>query len=240
MSLLELRGVCKRYRNGSRECQPLRDVSLELHSGEIVGIWGLRHSGRSTLLRIAAGLERPDQGAVYLDGRELSDGALDGQIAYCHPALTVSRLSCLGGGREHVLGVLLGAQLARGVSLEEARRRAHETLARTGAQDSSELAVAELDGGEAVRVTLALALMSRPALLIIDEPTKSVDLLEREPIQRLLRSLADEGLAILICVSETSGLFGVDRALALGEGELNGKLSPELAQVVALPLQVSA
>lgn len=242
MSVLELRGVSKRNRSGSREWQPLLNVSLELHSGELVGIWGLRHSGRSTLLRVAAGLEAPEEGSVRLDGEELTrlGEALGERIAYCDPALMSQRPPCLGGTRERVLDALLIGQLARGVGLSSARQCALDTLARTGAQGCSELLIEELDGAEAVRVALAIAIAGKPLVLLIDEPTKGVDLLEREAILRLLRSLADGGLAILTCVGETTGLFGVDRALALGEGELNGKVAPQLAPVVALSRRLSA
>ncbi|HUB75846.1 MAG TPA: hypothetical protein VL977_02260, partial [Solirubrobacteraceae bacterium] len=78
------------------------------------------------------------------------------------------------------------------------------------------------------------ALTLEPALLAIDEPIAGVDLLERESILALLRSLADEGIAILTCNGETTAFAGCDRALSLSEGRLRGKLTPELAPVTDL------
>jgi ABC-type sugar transport system ATPase subunit len=75
---------------------------------------------------------------------------------------------------------------------------------------------------------------------VIDEPTSSVELLERDPILSLLRSLADEGIAVLMSTGDATALSGSDRALSLSEGELRGETSPELAPVVALRRLASA
>src|ERR1700727_2776771 len=72
MSLLELRGVSKSHARGSRRIEILREVSLEIEAGEFVAIWGLRRSGRSTLLSVAAGIDRPDAGAVEFAGQDLN------------------------------------------------------------------------------------------------------------------------------------------------------------------------
>jgi ABC-type Mn2+/Zn2+ transport system ATPase subunit len=98
----------------------------------------------------------------------------------------------------------------------------------------------ELDGAEGVRVALAQALVLEPALLVIDEPTVGVDLLERDPILALLRALADEGIAVLASTGEAAGCSGADRALSLSAGELHGSTEPELAPVVPLRRQASA
>jgi ribose transport system ATP-binding protein len=93
-----------------------------------------------------------------------------------------------------------------------------------------------------MRVALARTLALRPRVLIVDEPTKGVDLLERDGILLLLRSLADEGIAVLASASESTALAGADRALALSDGRLRGTLSAELGTVLPLrrPAQRSA
>jgi ABC-type sugar transport system ATPase subunit len=232
VSLLELDHVSKRYRRGAREVVALRDVSLELYAGELVAIWGLRGSGRSTLLRLAAGVEAPDGGVARFDGCDLSGGIPRG-LAYC------SR-SFHGAPGQPMLEELVVAQLAHGWRLSGARKRAWAALERVDARRCAELRPYELDAAEAVRVSIARALVQEPSLLLLDEPTTSVDLRKRDPILALLRSLAQEGIAILVSVGGGTGLFGADRALALSEGELRGHVAPELAQVVALPLRTSA
>jgi putative ABC transport system ATP-binding protein len=226
MTLLELDGVSKSYNRGARERVALRDVSLKLDPGELVAIWGLRRSGRSTLLRIAAGVEAPDAGVVRLDGRDLSggDAALDTGIGYCrttfHPVDGQTML-------DQVMAVLL----ARGISLAEAQSRALSALRRAGVERCAALRPNDLDGAEAVRVAIARALAVQPRLLVVDEPTKGVDLLDRDDIPPLLRSFAEDGIAVLACTGDAACLCGADRALAIGRGALRGSLAPELATV---------
>ncbi len=245
MSLLALEYVGRRHRQppsrgtpkghtagGAHERTILREVTLELDAGELVAIWGLRRCGRSTLLRIAAGIEPADCGRVRFAGRELAGAgslALGGGIGYCARASLDA---------SNVLEELLLGQLARGVRRPLARARAYTALARVGAADCASRALHELDGAEQLRVALARALALAPALLVIDDPVRGVDLLQRDSIMGLLRSLADEGIAVLIGTDEATALAGADRALSLSDGVLRGAGAPELAEI--LPLRRSA
>ena len=235
-ALLELERVGKRYAQGRSERVVLDEVSLSVERGELVAIWGMRRSGRSTLLRIAAGVEPPDAGVVRFAGRDLSarsGEALGHGIGYCKRALRH------GEGRVVLEELMLGP-LARGVGSSTASARARAALARTGVAGCAGHGVGELDGAEAVRVSLARALVLDPSLLVIDEPVTGVDLLARDDVLSLLRSLADEGIAVLMTVGEATGLSGADRALRIGGGGLGGSVTPELAQVLPLHREASA
>ncbi len=218
-----------------RECggRPLLDdVCLDVDAGELVAIWGKRRSGRSSLLRIACGLVAPDGGAVRFEGRQLrGPRAIGDGIAYCAGGLHVGEVW-------PVQRELVEVQLARGVPRRHARRRAHDALERAGASDLAERLLRSLRGAEQMRVMLALALTSTPRLLLVDDIVAGVELVQRRAILALLRSLADDGLAVLSSTDETPALAGADRALTLSEGRLHGRLAPELAEVV--PLRVSA
>jgi ABC-type ATPase involved in cell division len=230
MSLLALEHVVKRCGDGSRERVVLADVSLELEVGELGVVWGLRRSGRSTLLRVTAGIEAPDSGVVRFEGldlREHGEDVLGGGIGYCQKTLR------LGEGQV-VLDELIVSLLARGIGPKAARSRARLALERMGAEQCATLHPGELDSAEAVRVALARTITQQPRLLVIDEPVKGVELLERDGILSLLRSLADDGIAVLASASESTGLSGADRAFALGGGELRGAPTPELAPVLEL------
>jgi putative ABC transport system ATP-binding protein len=230
MSMLELERVSKHYRDGNRERTALREVSLCVRGGELVGVWGLRRSGRTTLLRIAAGIEKPDGGEVRFDGRPLSSrgpSALGHGIGYVQKTLR-------SGEEQAVLGQVASVLLARGSRPADARERARAALQSVGGEHCTALRVSELSGGEALRVALARTLCLSPALVVIDEPVATVTLGERDEILALLRRLAASGVAVLASVSEPTELAGAHRALTLSDGELRGQSEPELAPVVAL------
>jgi ABC-type lipoprotein export system ATPase subunit len=234
MSLLELDRVCRHYRQGAHRHVVLREICLQVHEGEMVAIWGARRSGRSTLLRVAAGVEPVDGGAVRFAGADISSRGgemLGNGIGYCQRTMR-------GAEAHGVLEQLMVGQLARGIPARVARQRVAAALERVAAGHCAARELQGLDTGEQVRVALARALVLTPSLLVIDEPAKGVDLLERDAILALLRSLADDGIAVLISAGEATALSGADRALSLADGELRGSLAPELAEV--LPLRRSA
>jgi putative ABC transport system ATP-binding protein len=235
MGLLQLERVSRRYRSGAHERVILDEVSLTIERGELLAVWGLRRSGRSTLLRVAAGIEPPESGVVRFDGEDLArhPDRLGSGIGYCRPAHGEGEAS-------GVLDELIAGQLARGVPQALAQSRAFTVLERVGAGGCAGRALHELDGGESMRVAIARALALGPSLLVVDEPTKGVDLLERDAILSLLRSLADEGIALLVSAGEATALSGADRALSLSNGRLRGSLSRELAPVVPLRRRASA
>ncbi len=226
MSLLELDRV-----GSSRSSRAaLEDVSLTIDAGEMVVVWGERRSGRSTLLRIAAGIEPPDRGVVRCHGRDLTErGAemLGDEIGYCRLGFRPER-------GVTVLDQLISSQIARKVSQEAALTRACKALERVGAGACSQLSAKDLKTEETVIVAIARALTGDPSLLIVDEPTIGVDPLRRDDILRLLRSLADEGIAILASAGEGTALLGADRVLSLDKGTLRGELDPDLAPVTEL------
>jgi ABC-type sugar transport system ATPase subunit len=230
MSLLSIQRVTKRYRRGRLERVAIRDVSLDIEPGELVGVWGTRRSGRSTLLRLAAGIEAPDEGAIEFEGTDLAGSrnrVLGRRIGYCQTGVAPAPRGLVV---EHVAAGLL----AQRSSPKQARRRGQEMLFRVGADRCGRLECHELDGAELARVAIATALLTAPALLVIDEPTAGVDQLERDPLLALLRSIANEGTAVLLSTGDAQGLSGVDRALTIDNGELRGDAKPEQAHVVPI------
>jgi len=229
MSLLELEHVGKSYRKGPRQQNVLTDIDLQIEPGEHAVIWGPRRSGRSTLLRIAAGIQPPDHGTVRFEGQDLTrhPELLGEGIGYCQPRIRA------GEGR-NVLEQITLALLAKGTPPPKARSQAQQALARTGAEDCATLTPEELDSNETLRVSLARALAPGPRLIVTDEPTTGTDATGRDSILALLRSLTQEGIAVLASTSESAGLAGAERTYALSDGRLRGTPAPELATVVHL------
>jgi putative ABC transport system ATP-binding protein len=226
MAPLQLEHVSKRYA-ATLARVGLDDVSLQIDSGEWVGVWGERRSGRSTLLRVAAGVEPPDSGSVRYRGRDLGDAGLNSEIAYCRTTFPAR------DGRS-VLEQLLSAQEALGVTRSAASARAHSLLRHAGAERCVGLRPNQLDAAETIRVAIARALALDPALLVVDEPTIGLDLAIRDSVLALLRSIADDGVSVLMSTGEAPCLSGADRALSISSGRLRGALAPSAATVVPL------
>jgi len=230
MSLLALEQVRKAYSDGDHEQVVLREASFELGAGELAVVWGLRSSGRSTLLRVAAGIEAPDRGVVRFEGRDLAEDGeqvLGNGIGYCQRTLRFTE------GQTALDHAMVGL-LARWVAPASARSRALQALERVGAEHCAGMRQSQLSSAEAVRVVLARTLALNPRLVVIDEPVKGVELRDRDGILSLLRALADEGVSVLVSTGESTGLSEADQALTLGDGELRSAQAGELAPVVRL------
>lgn len=222
----------KRFVNGQRGTLVLRDVSLHVGAGELVAVRGMRRSGRSTLLRIAAGILPPDAGEVRFGGRPLADctQTLGVDIGWCSP-----RFDPAQGGTvaDHVAVALL----ACGAGRARARARAEAALERAGALDCATLDAGELSAAERMRAGVARVLVTRPRLMLLDESAACAS--DRDGLPALLRSLADDdGLAVLMAAGEHVPC--ADRVLALEHGQLREQVAAgERGPVVPLrPRQV--
>jgi ABC-type methionine transport system ATPase subunit len=234
MSTLVLEGVSKRVRHGGAEQVALDAVSLDVDAGEVVGIWGRRRSGRTTLVRVAAGVEEPDGGTIRIDGVDLWRGAREQrrsvrqQIAVWYPLFLPDH------GRWLYRQVAIPVRRARQPT-RRAWAQAHAALERVGISDCARTAVGELDHREVVRAALARALVMRPKVLVLDEPMSGLDVLEAERVLELIVGIAREDrIAVLVTASEVSQLAGVDRHLSMSAGVVRGATAPTPAAVIEL------
>jgi ABC-type multidrug transport system ATPase subunit len=213
--LLVLDGVSKRYWRGGRPIDVLRDVSLVLDAGEFAAVVADRRGGKSTLLEIVAGLQAPDRGRVLLDGRDLAESSALSRITIAtRQAPEVPGLAI----RDWVAMAVLG-DLGR----RTARRRAGDMLDRVGLGAIDAAPWADLSDGERTLATIAHAVVRTPRLLLIDDLIAGLDLVERDVIKKLLRSLVDDlGLTILMTASQSSEAVGARPILSLAGGTLVG------------------
>lgn len=229
-ALVEMRNVSKHFGSGSARVDALRDVSLDVYPGEVVGLLGPSGSGKSTALNVIGAITEPSSGRLRLDGELVYDarwlrGDLRrlrlekiGFVFQFHNLIPF--LTCL----ENVLVVL---DLA-GWQAEAARPRAMELLEYLGVADRIDRYPASLSGGQAQRVAIARALANRPHIILGDEPTASLDSKRAGQVMDLLRKLAQEQDAAIIIVTHDEKIFDrFDRIFHLRDGKLENEEGEE-------------
>jgi ABC-2 type transport system ATP-binding protein len=211
--LLSARAVAKRY--GEREA--LRGVDLQAGAGELVAVIGPNGAGKTTLLSILAGAQRPSAGTVSGPGGSPRVGWVPQQ-----PAL-YSRLSVAEN-------LELFARLER---VSDPRETVRAMLAQTGLAERAGERVQRLSGGNRQRVNIAVGLLADPAVLVLDEPSSSLDPRQRERLWRFILGLCERGRCVVFSthnVAEAERYAG--RVLVLADGELLFSGTPgELARV---------
>jgi ABC-type lipoprotein export system ATPase subunit len=218
-ALLSLHAVSKSYWRAATEVRVLDGASLEVPAGELVAVWGKRGAGKTTLLRIAAGLERPDEGAVLFEGEDLSrlsESAharlMRERVGWVRRAGPSSDLPMI----DYVALPLLIDHGQRG-----AHRQASAALRRVGMSDCAGQRWNSLSDGERAFVAIAHGIARAPRLLLVDDPTANLGLREREEVLQLLLSLVEEtNLAVLMTVPDMPAAMRSHQLRALSGGRL--------------------
>jgi putative ABC transport system ATP-binding protein len=192
-------------------------VSLEVRSGQVVGLVGPSGSGKSTTLLLLAGLEPPDAGAVRLDGQDLA-----GLGAAGRQALRRDRVALVfqGYGLLSLLTARENVELPFRVARRDpaAAAAAGRWLALLGLADRADQRTDQLSGGERQRVALARALAVEPDVLLVDEPTAELDEDNRGRAVGLLRDAADRGAAVVVATHDPEVVKLCDRVVRLVDG----------------------
>lgn len=232
MSLLEVRDVVKDYRiPGKAPLRVLRGVSFAVEAGEHVAVVGRSGGGKTTLLNILGGLDRPTSGEVALAGQSLFRGfgaawrrcrlratkiGFVFQSFHLMPELDVLENVLLPAMTGYVRGGARGA-----------RARARELLERVGLKERMGHLPSELSGGEQQRAALARALVCRPEIILADEPTGNLDALTGEEILKLLFEVDQSPCACVMVTHSAAAAARCDRALVLDGGRLRPAPSNE-------------
>jgi putative ABC transport system ATP-binding protein len=234
--LLSLRGVAKSYWRGLHELRILTDVTLDVHAGEFVAVWGKRGAGKTTLLKIAAGLEMPDRGQVLFEGRDLARLSDAQRTSLRHDSIGWVRRSGPSSGLRIINYVALPLMVRD--RRHDALRRAHETLVRVGVPDCAEQLWEHVSDGERALVSIAHGIVRSPRLLLVDDPTASLGIRERESVTELLRTLAVERrMGVLMSAPDIPTLMSSHQIRALSSGRLLAPPNdrPDDARVVRFP-----
>ena len=217
--MIDIKNITKSFGN----LQVLKDINLHINKGEVVSIVGPSGAGKTTLLQIIGTLDKPDSGTICIDGidvsslstRKLSDFRNQhiGFVFQFHQLLP--EFTALEN-------VMIPAYIA-GKSNSEAKQRALELLEFMGLSDRANHKPAELSGGEKQRVAVARALVNKPAVILADEPSGSLDSKNKAELHQLFFDLRDKFGQTFVIVTHDEGLAAItDRTIHMKDGEILG------------------
>ena len=233
MTVLAARSLQKSYRSR----QVVRDLSLQISTGEVVGLLGPNGAGKTTAFYMIVGLIAADGGSIFLDDRDLTALSIDQRarlgLGYLPQEASVFRRLSVA---DNIMAIL---ELRDELDRAGRERRLEELLAELRIGHVRQTRGLALSGGERRRVEIARALAAEPRFILLDEPFAGVDPLSVLDIQRIIRELAERGIGVLITdhnVRETLGVCGrayiVDHGVVIASGSAEQVLAnPQVREV---------
>ena len=240
--VLALRRIVKTYSLGAIDVHALRGVSLSVARGDFVAIMGASGSGKSTLMHIIGCLDVPTRGQYFLDGidvRTLDEASLSRirsrKIGFVFQSFNLVPRTTAQANVELPL-------LYAGIKPKERRQRAADALAAVGLSDRAAHMPNELSGGQQQRVALARAIVTRPALVLADEPTGALDTVTSQEIMEMFSRLNASGRTIVVITHEEEIAAYARRRVRLRDGLIvdDRRVAPVAATVPAFSRNSSA
>ena len=196
--MIQLQHVCKTYGEGENAHHALRNVNLTINDGDVFGIIGASGAGKSTLVRCLNMLERPTEGAILYDGRDITGLSGRALLELRSQVGMIFQNFSLFQQRTVLRNVTFPLEL-RGEKGEAARKRAMELLELVGLADLAERYPSQLSGGQQQRVAIARALANNPKVMLCDEATSALDTRTTASILQLLEDInRDLGVTLVV------------------------------------------
>jgi putative ABC transport system ATP-binding protein len=228
-TIIELRDVCKIYRQGSVDVHALRNLSFKVQRGEFTAICGPSGSGKTTTLNLIGGLDKPTSGEIHLEGKNLSN--LNSKelslirrdrIGFVFQSYNLMPVLTAYENAEMVLWV-------QGVEFEERNKKVMSLLKDVGLDGLEDRRPTELSGGQQQRVAIARAIATNPAVVLADEPTANVDSETADNLLEIMERLnRDHGVTFVFSTHDPKVMERARRLVRLVDGQID---SDEIREV---------
>jgi len=230
--LIQLEDVTRVYRMGDVEVPALRGVNLSIEQGEFVAIMGASGSGKTTLMNTVGCLDRPTSGRYLLEGREVSRLTREELAEVRNATLGFVFQSFNLLPRTSALENVELPLLYAGVGTRERARRAEEALGRVGLAGRLDHSPGQLSGGQQQRVAIARALVTRPKVILADEPTGNLDSKTGVEVMALMQELGRDGITIVLVTHESDIATYAGRVVVMRDGQVRAdrRQTPVLAR----------
>ena len=223
--LYVLKDVGRTFKTKTGEVQALRNVNLEIFPGEFVTIQGPTGGGKSTLLQLLGGLEKPSRGELAFKGEELTKASKDHltdlrahEIGFVFQSFNL--LPTLSAAENVEMGLE-----PLGLSSEERTELVSAALGKMMIEDRGDHLPGQLSGGQQQRAALARAIAKNPSVLLADEPTGNLDETTRDEILTVLQGLNDEGLTLIVVTHDSAVAARASRRLRIVSGKVSELVS---------------
>ena len=220
MTIVKLTDICKDYQQGVNPVRVLKNINLTVNQGEYLAIMGPSGSGKTTLMNLIGCLDVPTSGTYELEGNNLQDLSDDqlADIRNKHIGFVFQNFHLLP--KMSALDNVALPLLYAGVPLKERRARAETALQAVGLEDRIHFLPNQLSGGQCQRVAIARAMVTKPALLLADEPTGALDTASGNQIMDIFRQLSQEGMTIIMITHEPAIAACADKTYHILDGYL--------------------
>ena len=218
--MIEIEHLNKTYPSPGGDIHALRDVNLRIEDGEIFGIIGLSGAGKSTLVRCINLLERPTSGTVRIDGRDMTQLSRRDLLKARQDIGMIFQSFNLLEQRTVLRNICFPLEIA-GVKRDEAQARAAELLELVGLSDRAKNYPSQLSGGQKQRVAIARAMVTKPDILLADEPTGALDSASGHQVMELFRQLNEEGMTVIMITHDPEIAAHAKRVLLIRDGILS-------------------
>ena len=225
--MIELKHLGKTYETSSGSVTALRDIDLTIQDGEIFGVIGLSGAGKSTLVRCINLLERPTQGSVVVDGREMT-GLSPAQLRQARKKIGMIFQHFNLMPSRTVFGNVAYPLRGSGLSKRQVAEKVRRLLALVDIADKENAYPSQLSGGQKQRVAIARALAMEPEVLLFDEPTSALDPEMVGEVLDVMKKLAADGMTMLVVTHEMGfAREAADRVIFIDGGRIVEDSEPE-------------